>query len=76
MTQANQMTPTPVEVALRDGRAAERAGDATTEHVREAAAPALVQEHEQDHDGAGDHQHDGEEQLHSTEAYVRGSEIR
>ena len=53
MTQANQIDADtdrePVEVALRHGRSPERAGHAAAEHVGQAAAAALVEQHEQDH---------------------------
>ena len=53
MTQANQMTPMPTVSRSRLRSATDepprRAGDAAAEHVGEAAAPALVEQHEQDH---------------------------
>src|SRR6478735_7338355 len=54
----------PVEVALGDRRAAQRAGDTATEHVGEAAAATLVQEDQHDHQEAGDDQDDREEEIH------------
>ncbi len=46
----------PVEVALGDGGASETAGDAASEHVREPAAPALVEQDQQDEQQAGQHE--------------------
>src|SRR5271165_4790068 len=48
----------PVEIPLNHGGGTERRGDATAEHVRKAAALALVQQHQQDHHQARDDQDD------------------
>ena len=74
MTQANQMTPIPtvkpVEVALRHGRATERAGDTTAEHVGQTATATLVEQHEEDQQTARDDEQDGEDGGHADIAYV------
>ena len=54
MTQANQMTPMPMVKRSRLRSATdeppERAGHAAAEHVGQAAAAALVQQDQQDHE--------------------------
>ena len=56
MTQANQMTPIPTVKRSRLRSATdeppEGAGDAAAEHVGEAAAAALVEQHQQDHESS------------------------
>ena len=50
-----------VEVALGDRGSTEAARDPATEHVGEPAAPALVEQDQQDQQQAGEDEQDGEE---------------
>ena len=75
MMQANHTTPMPTVMRSRLRSATDdpprRAGDAAAEHVGQAAAPALVQQDQQDHAAElVSDEHDGEERVITAEAYV------
>src|SRR5690349_1462899 len=59
----------PVEVPLRNRRTAETARDAAAEHVRQSAAPALVEQDQQNEEQARQHEEHGERDDHGGEAY-------
>src|SRR3954451_125881 len=58
----------PVEVALGHRGTTQTAGHAASEHVGEPAAPAFVQQDEQDQQEAGQDEQHGEGENHGTES--------
>jgi len=71
--QANQITPMPMVIRSRFFSATEDPPselDTPPEHVGESSAASLVQQDQADHEDAGEHEQDGEDDRHESKAYV------
>src|SRR6478736_3946504 len=60
----------PVEVLLGNRRAAEAAGDATPEHVRQTATTTLVQQDHEDEECTAQHEQNVEKDDHNARFYL------